>query len=258
MLRNMAPRLAVSQLDLIRDALLSSPPLTTSQIARIADCSPRSVRTIRSNLHCFGNVRAPPNGIGRRRSVTPLMLNALCDHLLEKPDLYQDEMVLFLWDEFRVLVTVHSIGRALHRSVGLRKHLTELPSNGMPTYEISTFIIYPSFAPIILSMWMNLGVIKEWDSDELVGLLLASRQSRCRTSNEISGTRSFRRMLRTGLSCLGCSGGLLMLRSSRILSNSCLSIVAGGLSLSLSSSWIMHLFTTLSDSMPCALLLVLS
>lgn len=41
------------------------------------------------------------------------MLSALCDHLFEKPDLYQDEMVLFLWDEFRVLVTVHSIGRAL-------------------------------------------------------------------------------------------------------------------------------------------------
>lgn len=108
----MAPRLAVSQLDLIRDALISSPPLTTSQIARIADCSPRSVRTIRLNLHCFGNVRAPPNGVGCCQSITPSMLNVLCDHLLKKPNLYQDEMVLFLWDGFRVLVTVH-IGRAL-------------------------------------------------------------------------------------------------------------------------------------------------
>lgn len=41
------------------------------------------------------------------------MLEALCKRLLEKPDLYQDEMVVFLWDEFRVLVTICSIGRAL-------------------------------------------------------------------------------------------------------------------------------------------------
>lgn len=113
----MASRLAVSQLDLIGDALISSPPLTTSQIARIADCSPRSVRTIRSNLHCFGNVRAPPNGVGRCQSITPSMLNVLCDHLLEKPDLYQDDMVLFLWDEFRVLVTVHRSSAPVDRLV---------------------------------------------------------------------------------------------------------------------------------------------
>jgi hypothetical protein len=33
------------------------------------------------------------------------MLEALCERLLEKPYLHQDEMVFFLWDEFRVLVT---------------------------------------------------------------------------------------------------------------------------------------------------------
>lgn len=32
--------------------------------------------------------------------ITPPMLEALCERLLEKPDLYQDEMVVFLWDEF--------------------------------------------------------------------------------------------------------------------------------------------------------------
>ncbi|KAJ5475377.1 hypothetical protein N7539_008443 [Penicillium diatomitis] len=36
------------------------------------------------------------------------MLEALCERL-EKPDLYQDEMAVFLWDEFRVLVTSYSI-----------------------------------------------------------------------------------------------------------------------------------------------------
>jgi hypothetical protein len=48
------------------------------------------------------------------------MLEALREHLFEKPDLYQDEMVVFLWDEFRVLVTIYSIGRAL-ASIGWTK-----------------------------------------------------------------------------------------------------------------------------------------
>jgi hypothetical protein len=48
------------------------------------------------------------------------MLEALCERLLEKPDLYQDEMAVFLWDEFRILVTTYSISRAL-ASVGWSK-----------------------------------------------------------------------------------------------------------------------------------------
>jgi hypothetical protein len=41
------------------------------------------------------------------------MLEALCDHLLEKPGLYQEEMAVFLWDEFEVQVSTFSISRAL-------------------------------------------------------------------------------------------------------------------------------------------------
>jgi transposase len=41
------------------------------------------------------------------------MLDALCEYLLEKPDLYRDEMVLFLLDEFNTRVTPSSVGRAL-------------------------------------------------------------------------------------------------------------------------------------------------
>lgn len=41
------------------------------------------------------------------------MLEALCDHLLEKPGLYLDEMALFLWDEFGAYPTTSSIRRAL-------------------------------------------------------------------------------------------------------------------------------------------------
>lgn len=41
------------------------------------------------------------------------MLDALYEHLLEKLGLYLDEMVIFIWDEFRILATTSSIRRAL-------------------------------------------------------------------------------------------------------------------------------------------------
>jgi hypothetical protein len=41
------------------------------------------------------------------------MLEALCDHLLEKPGLYLDETVVFLWDEFGIFVAAYAIGRGL-------------------------------------------------------------------------------------------------------------------------------------------------
>jgi hypothetical protein len=37
------------------------------------------------------------------------MLSALLERLIEKPELYQDEMVIFLYDEFDLLVTTSSI-----------------------------------------------------------------------------------------------------------------------------------------------------
>lgn len=49
------------------------------------------------------------------------MLEALCEHLMEKPALFQDEMALFLWDEFgKHMTMIQSISRAL-ASVGCCK-----------------------------------------------------------------------------------------------------------------------------------------
>jgi hypothetical protein len=80
----MAPNLAPSTLEFIRDMILSN-ELTRSEIANAAGCHP------------------------------PIMVRALRDHLLEKPHLYLDEMVIFIWDEFQVEVTTCSISRALKR-----------------------------------------------------------------------------------------------------------------------------------------------
>ncbi|KAJ5471818.1 hypothetical protein N7539_008761 [Penicillium diatomitis] len=82
-------------------------------MAEEAECSQATIINIRANLRQFGSVHAPPTRIGRRRTVTPLMIEALCEHLSEKPGLYLDEMAVFLWDEFRTLVTTSSIRRAL-------------------------------------------------------------------------------------------------------------------------------------------------
>ena len=82
----MAPNLAVSRHETVHDMILSK-SLTTAQIAEATGCSERSNRVIRSNLHCFGTTKAPPNGIGRPRSITPPMLEVLCEVVLEKPKL---------------------------------------------------------------------------------------------------------------------------------------------------------------------------
>lgn len=115
----MAPRLPPSKLEMIRD-MIHSGSLTISEMAQAAECSERSIIYIRNNLRFFGHVRAPSTRVGRRRSITPPMIQTICDHLLETPGLYVDELVLFLWDEFHVWVTNSSLKRAL-ASVGWSK-----------------------------------------------------------------------------------------------------------------------------------------
>ena len=85
-----------------------------AEIADAATCSTRGVYRIKRRLRIFGTTKAPSNSAGRPRSVTPPMLDALCEHLLDNPGLYHHEMVDFVWDKFRVLVTVSSIKRALN------------------------------------------------------------------------------------------------------------------------------------------------
>jgi transposase len=108
----MAPHLADSQHAMIQD-MVTSKLFKDEEIAKTVGCSPRGVQRIKQNLYFYGKTKAPSNGVGRPRRVTPPMLEALCEHLLEKPRLYLDEMELFLWDEFDVSVSTFSIRRAL-------------------------------------------------------------------------------------------------------------------------------------------------
>jgi len=91
----MAPNLAASQRNLIYDMIVSK-SFTAPQIAHAAGCSIRGVKRFRSNMRFFGTMKVPWNGGGRPRLITPSMLDALREHLLEKPDQYLNEMVVFL------------------------------------------------------------------------------------------------------------------------------------------------------------------
>jgi hypothetical protein len=91
----MAPNLAESQHAMIYD-MIDSGTLFAAQMIDAVDCSKRSIKSIRSNLRYFDTTKAPPNGSGRRRSITPPMLQALQQRLLEKPGLCLNEMALFI------------------------------------------------------------------------------------------------------------------------------------------------------------------
>nr|XP_001390211.2 transposase [Aspergillus niger CBS 513.88] len=116
----MAPNLAQSTLDLIHDMLVSG-ELTTSQMARTANCSKRAIFRLRSNLRLFGTLKAPPIKGGRPRKLTPPMLETLCDHLIEKPGLYLHEMELFLLEESDIRVPKSTISDTLRQSGWSRK-----------------------------------------------------------------------------------------------------------------------------------------
>ena len=44
----------------------------------------------------FGSVKAPLIQGGRPRSITPVILEALYDHLIEKPAIYLEDVMVFL------------------------------------------------------------------------------------------------------------------------------------------------------------------
>lgn len=104
----MALPLAESQHAQIHAMIIRKRPL--AKIANTASCSIRGVYRIKRKLYCSSTTKAPSNSVGRPRSITPPMLDALCEHLLENPGLYHHEMVEFVWNRFQVYVTVSSIG----------------------------------------------------------------------------------------------------------------------------------------------------
>lgn len=92
-----------------------------SDTAYAAECSERAVKNIRSNLRLFGTPGTPPNHKGRWSNVTPPMLEALLEYLLDKPGSYLDETADFLRGAFGVEVSTDSISRALKKAKWSKK-----------------------------------------------------------------------------------------------------------------------------------------
>jgi hypothetical protein len=98
----MVPNLTASQREQIRD-MIRSKSLTIAQMADVASCGKRSIKSRRSYLHLFGTTEASSNGVGRPRHITPPMLEALREYLTERLDQYLDRMAVSPLDEFGAL-----------------------------------------------------------------------------------------------------------------------------------------------------------
>ena len=124
-LTTMSPNLALSKHVLIQNMintkLQDDEALKDDDIAKIADCSVCAVRRIRSNLLLFGSTKAPSNGAGRPKAITPPMLTALYDQLSIDPCMRLSDIAAFLQKEFNVDVTRFSIRRALKDSKWSKK-----------------------------------------------------------------------------------------------------------------------------------------
>ena len=90
-------------------------------IAKVVDCSERTISQGRLNMRLFGATKAPPTRVGRRSKIEPLMQDALFEQLLKDPNMFRSEMVSFLRDQFRVDVSLSSITRLLQREGWSRK-----------------------------------------------------------------------------------------------------------------------------------------
>lgn len=143
----MAPNLNAARRHLL-EAMVQSSELTDIEIASNVGCTTRSVRAARSNLKSFGSTIGPNNGGGRQSMITPPMLAALLEYLVEKPGLYRDEMVVFLWDEFEMLVSEACIGRVLKREGWSKKVARRIAQERSPQlrdyyqHRISSFCSY--------------------------------------------------------------------------------------------------------------------
>jgi hypothetical protein len=73
----------------------SAAELSSTQMAKAAGCSKRTILRISSNTRTFGSVKAPPNKGERPRSITPAMPKTICD-LYSKSPIY----ILMRWRFF--------------------------------------------------------------------------------------------------------------------------------------------------------------
>lgn len=139
----MAPNLAPSKGKPIYD-MIHRGDLSISQMAQAAGCNRSTILRISSKIRMFGSVKSPSNKGGRPRSITPVMLEALCEYLLEKPTLYLDEMAIFPWDELPFKQQNRALAALLHPKAGLKKLPESRPESAIQTCVTNTSTSSPT------------------------------------------------------------------------------------------------------------------
>jgi transposase len=178
----MAPHLAQSQRSQLHD-MIRSASLSDKDIAKVVNCSTRTVRSARANHRIFGSVSAPKNVHGRRSSIPSHILTALLDHLLTKPDLYLDEMVDFVWDQYEIVVSVASVRRSLKAHDWSKKKNRRVACERDPelrdacSYELSE---YKSF---------HLVFVDESGCDTLAGVCDNAQRDDCAAGADVTVSR---------------------------------------------------------------------
>jgi hypothetical protein len=88
-IHKMAPPLAESQHVRMRHMSTSKVCFTANEIAKVADCSSRTVYGSRARARAIQKASSKP--VGRPRSITPRILDALCEYLREQPTLIVED-----------------------------------------------------------------------------------------------------------------------------------------------------------------------
>lgn len=100
----MAPKLSPSQHEKLQGTIRAGLP--NRAVAKIVNCSERTVSESRLKMRLFGATKAPPTRVGRRSKIDPLMQDALFEQLIEEPNMFRSEMVSFLRNKFGVEVSL--------------------------------------------------------------------------------------------------------------------------------------------------------
>lgn len=136
-----------------RKRFTTSQQAKVAKVAKVAKWSERSATNIRKIIRLYSSTRSGPIPAGWSSNITPVMLDALCDQLAEKPGLYVEEMANFLW--FSALPSSSSTKRALAQVGWTKKKPDRKQKNRTLNCEMSTSIHYPTFVGIIRFSVMN-------------------------------------------------------------------------------------------------------
>lgn len=86
----------------------------------------------------FDSVKAPLIEGGRPRSITQVILEISCDHLIETADIYLEKIMVFLWDEFGLL---SSVSCTFTPKVGQNRLHGSQPRNATLIFLTNTMIL---------------------------------------------------------------------------------------------------------------------